>query len=113
LDTLLAYNRRMSSPNTPRVFDWDKAARLIREKKPSHAGAGLEDDWEWTGGDIYRDGEPITDSYTYLFSTWAIPELEMDDELIECWVYHSDKPEWNQDTKWPESALKILRGENE
>lgn len=33
------------------VFDWDKAARIIRERKPSTAAAGLSGDWEYTGGD--------------------------------------------------------------
>jgi hypothetical protein len=29
-----------------KVFDWNKAARLIKEHKPVYAGAGLRDDWE-------------------------------------------------------------------
>ena len=37
------------------VFDWHKAAEIIRDKKPSEAEAGLSQDWEWTGGVIYRD----------------------------------------------------------
>ena len=91
-----------------KVFDWDKAAQLIRERKPNVAGAGLRGDWEWTGGVIYRDGQPVLDSYTYLYSAWATPELELDGELIECWREPTEQLGWGSDTKWPESALRIL-----
>lgn len=90
-----------------RVFDWDKAAQLIKERQPKEAGAGLSGDWEWTGGCIYRNGEPVTEEYTYLASTWAVPELNLDGELIDCWQYETDT-KFNEHTKWPKSALKIL-----
>jgi hypothetical protein len=100
----------MASGARSRVFDWDKAAELIRERKPKQAGAGLSGDWEWTGGTIFADGQPVTDSYTFLSSLWATPELELDGESIDCWKYR-DETSWDSETKWPESALKILRGE--
>lgn len=90
-----------------KVFDWDKAARIIAERNPERAAAGLRGDWEYTGGVIYEDGNPVFDDYTYLASTWATPELEIDDAIIECYVMEYDT-EWDSDTKWPESALKIL-----
>lgn len=90
------------------VFDWDKAAALIAERKPREAGAGLSGDWEYTGGQIYADGKPITDEYTYLASTWAPPELSLDGEMVECWKWAAETPDWNSDTKWPESARAIL-----
>ena len=90
------------------VFDWDKAARLIKERKPECASAGLRNDWEWTGGTIYEDGQPVMDDYTYLSSTWAVPELNMDGEIVECFRMEHEVPEWNSDTKWPKSALDIL-----
>lgn len=90
------------------VFDWEKAARIIKERKPEYAAAGLRSDWEWTGGVIYEDGKPIKDSYTYLSSTWAVPELEVDDDIIECYRMQSDTPGWGSGTKWPKEALKIL-----
>lgn len=93
------------------VFDWDKAARLIRERKPEKAGAGLRSDWEHTGGDIFVNGEPVTDSYTYLASNWAAPEIDMDGEVVPCFVLVDDSPGWDEKTKWPASALAILRGE--
>ena len=95
------------------VFDWEKAAQIIKERKPTFADAGLRDDWEYTGGSIYADGEPIKDSYTFLASTWAVPELCIDGEVISCYRMKSETPGWNSDTKWPESALEILRGERE
>lgn len=90
------------------VFDWDKAARLIRERKPKCASAGLRSDWEYTGGTIYEDGKPVMDDYTYLASTWAVPELNMDGAIVECYRMKHEVPYWNSDTKWPQSALDIL-----
>lgn len=83
------------------VFDWDKAAKLIAERAPAEAGAGLRGDWEWTGGTIWRDGAPVFDEYTYLASLWATPELSLDGEVVECWRYAEDSPGWDSDTKWP------------
>ena len=95
--------------NTMRVFDWDKAAELIRDRKPQYAAAGLLEDWEWTGGVIYEDGKIVTTSYTYLASTWATPELYIDGEAIPCWVWETET-KYNSDTKWPKSARDILYG---
>ena len=74
------------------VFDWNKAAHLIRENKANSASAGLRDDWEYTGGDILENGKPVSkdDTYTYLASTWATPELQMDGELIDCFKMQSE-----------------------
>lgn len=91
-----------------RVFDWDRDASLIAEKKPVEASAGLSGDWSYTGGDIWRDGSPVLDSYTYLSSNWAEPELDMDGDVIGCWKYADETPGWDSDTKWPASALAIV-----
>ncbi len=96
---------------TMRVFDWNKAAEIIKEKKPVLARAGLGEDWEWTGGDIYVEGKIVTDSYTFLASNWAIPELEIDGEIIPCWIWENET-EWNSDTKWPQSAIDIVNKED-
>lgn len=94
----------------PMVFDWDKAAQLIKDRNAKNASAGLSNDWEWTGGDIYRDGAIVSrdDTYTYLSSTWATPEIEIDGELIDCFKMKGKTPGWDYDTYWPESARKIL-----
>jgi hypothetical protein len=102
-----------NSGNPLMVFDWDKAAQLIKDQQPAEAGAGLRSDWEWTGGTIFAKGEPVTDSYTYLTSTWAVPELSLDDVVVECYRLKSEAPGWDSATKWPESALRILKGDTE
>jgi hypothetical protein len=91
----------------PKVFDWLKAAKILKERKPKEAYAGLSRDLEWTAGCIYRKGKPITDESTYLRSTWATPVLVIGNEEIPCFVDESST-QWNEETKWPEEALKIL-----
>ncbi len=109
MDTMRAFAMgEANRGNEMMVFDWEKAARLIAERKPGIAGAGLEFDWDYTGGEIYRDGRPIKDEYTYLASTWATPQLDLDGDLIPCFRMASEVPDWNSDTKWPETALAIL-----
>lgn len=111
MDTLSAFAMGQANRGkTPKVFDWDRAAQLIKERGAESASAGLANDWESTGGPILRDGKPVDadDTYTYLASTWATPVLSIDGEHVDCWV-HTDK--WDSSTYWPESALKILAGE--
>lgn len=110
MDSFSAFARGEASRDKPlMVFDWHKAAKLIKENKPKTASAGLESDWEWTGGEIYSNGEIIMSDYTYLSSTWATPQLDMDGEITPCWLYQNDCPEnWDSGTKWPESAQQIL-----
>ena len=111
MDTMTAF--AMGEANMGRemkVFDWDKAARIIKEKQPKTAHAGLAEDWEYTGGKIYEDGKIIKDDYTYLASTWATPVLILEyEEEIECYVMQS-KTKYRHDTKWPKSAIDILKG---
>ena len=95
--------------NEMKVFDWDKAARLIVERRPKVVEAGLSEDWEYTGGTIYENGEPNKKSYTYLASTWATPEIELDGESFDCYITES-KTKWDAHTRWPSSALAILKG---
>ena len=92
------------------VFDWDKAAQIIRDTGASYACAGLRGDWEYTGGTIYEDGQPDTGDYTFLASTWAVPELDIDGDVIPCYRMASEVPGWDARTKWPRSALDILEG---
>lgn len=93
-----------------KTFDWNKAAQIIRDKKPNTAEAGLSGDWGYTGGKIYEADQAVTDSYTYLSSNWATPELQIDGETIDCWLYEDDSDEWDSGTTWPQSALDILKG---
>ena len=92
------------------VFDWDKAAALIRAANAQQAEAGLSGDWEWTGGKILSGGKPVPaeETYAYLASTWAVPELLIDGCIVECFKMASAAPGWDAKTYWPESALVIL-----
>lgn len=47
MDTMRAFAMgEANRGNEMMVFDWEKAARLIAERKPGIAGAGLEFDWD-------------------------------------------------------------------
>ena len=109
MDTLSAF--AMGYANRDKelmVFDWDKAAWLILESGCHVAEAGLRGDWEWTGGIIYDDGI-VTNDYTYLASTWATPIIMLDDDEIECYRMKHEVPEWDSATKWPKSAMEIIK----
>ncbi len=93
-----------------KVFDWDKAAQILRDEGYQNAEAGLQSDLEWTGGAILTNGRPNFESYTYLASVWATPVLIVNGEEIECWRFEEDSPKWDSSTKWPDSALFIFRG---
>ena len=96
-----------------KVFDWNKAAQIIKERNPEKALAGLAEDWFWTGGTIWENGHFSTEWKPYLKSYWATPVivLEIGDarEEIECWIPETET-EWDEHTHWPESARKILEG---
>lgn len=113
MDTMMAFAMgRANRGKDLMVFDWDKAARIIKERGATSASAGLSGDWGYTGGEIFSDGKPNTEDYTYLASTWATPELNVDGDIIGCFIMESEVPEeWGtgySDVKWPESALAIL-----
>lgn len=109
MDRMSAFARGQANRNKElMVFDWDKAAQIIKDRGAQAAGAGLSGDWECTGGKILTDGKPNTKSYTYLASTWATPELEIEGEMIDCFRMQSETPGWDSATKWPDSALAIL-----
>lgn len=90
------------------VFDWIKAAQLIKDRKPKHVSAGLQGDWEWTGGTIFEGGKPVLDDCTYLSSNHAAPEIDLDGDRFPCYVMQSEQPGYGSDTKWPQEALEIL-----
>ncbi len=46
-----------------KVFDWDKAAKIIKELQPKKASAGLAEDWDCTSMDIFVDGKVVKDEY--------------------------------------------------
>lgn len=96
----------------PKVFDWHKAADLIREHKPRKVYAGLQGDWGCTCGLIFSEGKSLPCRETsYLRSNWALPLIELDGKQFECWVLDTPRtnPEgWEAQTFWPPSALARL-----
>lgn len=111
MDTISAFARGMANRGKEEmVFDWDKAARLIVDRAAKSASAGLQGDWEYTGGLIFTNGTPVPEdeAYVFLASTWATPELEIDGETFECYRMESETPGWDAKTYWPESAVAIL-----
>lgn len=111
MDTMNAFTRgEANRGREPMVFDWDRAAEIIKERGAIKASAGLSEDWEWTGGTILENGVPVPadETYTYLSSTWATPELCVDGETMECYKMQSDMPGWDSSTYWPDSAKAKL-----
>jgi hypothetical protein len=111
MDTMLAFARGEANKDREQmVFDWIKAANIIKERKPESASAGLAGDWDYTGGTIWEDGKPVDREYsgTYLSSNWATPELEIDGYRTDCYKMQSEVPEWGSSTFWPDEALKII-----
>lgn len=109
MDTLLAF--RMGELNRGKermVFDWDKAAKLIVEKRPEIAVAGLDQDLEYTADVIFDQRNIMTDARPYLASTWATPVLILDDVSYDCYKMESEVPEWDEHTVWPDSAKDIM-----
>jgi hypothetical protein len=110
------------TPARTRVFDWEKAARLIVFFWPQEATAGMYDErdeavWRCTSGPIWLDCAPATVDQMhgmYLASIWATPILVMTDHdwdtdlQVECWVWQDEYPEWDAMTRWPDRALAII-----
>lgn len=95
-----------------RVFDWDEAARFIRDIRPRTAMQGLAEDWLHTRSHIYSalDG-PIMGGQRKVRSTWATPVLVVIGkgmkEVIPCFKYQEAHTNCNED--WPKGAIDILR----
>lgn len=90
---------------------WYKDGIDLKEHPDLVAEAGLQGDWAYTGGEIFRDGEPDMDSYTYLSSNWAAPTLILswdgqEQEEMECIAI--DGHRFDEKSKWDETSLAIL-----
>lgn len=114
MNTLDAFAKGEANRGKERmVFDWNKAAKIIKEAFADDneiaCGAGLRGDWVGTGGAIFMSGKPVDkdNTYTFLASTWATPELKVDGVSVDCYIMESET-EWDEETYWPESALEIL-----
>jgi hypothetical protein len=95
-----------------KVFDWIKAATLIRSTRPRIAEAGLSGNWGVTCTTICRRGEIERNHDGHLASHWATPTILLIDDhghqtWIDCYVMSSET-EWNESTRWPAEALAEL-----
>jgi hypothetical protein len=108
MDTMAAFAMGQMNQGKPQmVFDWKKAAEIIRDEKPESVEAGLAGDWGYTGGVIFADGKIVEDEYTYLASNWARPQILIDGMYRDCFVMESET-EWDESTKWPDEAKAVL-----
>lgn len=111
----LLVSRRPASDG-PKVFDWDKAALNIKQHLAKYpqltAEAGLQGDWDYTGGVIFEEGHPVDDSYTYLASNWATPTLILftgEEEILEIPCFTQDKnTRFHEGSKWDDKSLAVL-----
>ena len=110
MNTLVAFYANESTPDgNEKGFDWIKAAKIIKERKPFIAYAGLREDLEWTIGLIWHNYKVVNNSDAYLASRWATPVLIIDDEEIECYkkISMKDLKKYSR-PKWPKDALAIV-----
>jgi hypothetical protein len=91
------------------VFDWEKAARVIVERRATAAAAYLGNDYRATWRPILSEGRPADTEFIWLASAWGIPTLEINGETaVPCWRW-TDETSWDGSTYWPAAALAILR----
>ena len=107
---------KRSNSKVFKTFDWDKCAEIIREKLKEFpnlvAETGLQRDWDYTGGVIFKDSKPVSKTYTYLSSNWAIPTLIISNdgeelEEIECFT-EDVNTRFDSGSKWDAESLAIL-----
>lgn len=112
----LGLQAKAAMGNPHKAFDWDKAAEIIKDRFSQHpdlvAEAGLQRDFDHTGGVIFCDGEPTNKNYTYLSSNWAIPTLILswdgqEQEEIECFSLE-DNSRFDENSKWDDQSISIL-----
>lgn len=112
----LGIQARLAKDKPVMVFDFDKAAQIIKDRLKEHpnliADAGLQRDFNNTCGTIFENGKPQTDGGCYLASNWAIPTLILswdgeEMEEIECYVLLKDS-RFNANSDWDEESLEIL-----
>lgn len=90
------------------AFDWEKAAKLIKKRKPFVAFAMLEDSWDKSKRKIYQGGFPVYEDGT-VHSAKLKPMIIMDnDQPVPCFKMEY---ETNGMQVWPQKALQILEEE--
>jgi hypothetical protein len=96
------------------IFDWNKAARILRERKPSMATAYIGGMREHTEVSIWVNHGPLLGCNAFLLSHDICgyqPRLDCGaDYATDCAIKINDTDDWGPDTWWPESAIDILKG---
>jgi len=119
-DQIDNHNDKNEKSKSVKVFDWIKAARLIKEYHIQNASIGFDHSMEKTFT-ILKNGNPVkyNDDTIPLFDE-AKPILIDDDrrEIMDCFfvIYNSDninKPSFDSDKmtislRWPKEALNII-----
>lgn len=96
MDTMKAYAKcqvAKANNNPLKELDWESLMAFVEESEDliESIYAGLEEDWEWTGDEVYyHECGWIDDNMAYTESIWAtpiafihyLPEVD-DDKLID------------------------------
>ena len=115
-DGFMGTEAKKASGSKQMYFDWNKAASLIKEYLVNYpelnAEAGLQGDWAYTGGNIFKDRKPNNEDTTYLSSNWAIPTLIIENngvEIAELACFTADNVNnYTASSQWDEESLTIL-----
>ena len=99
-----------------KVFDWEKAAKIIRNLNPDVCvSAGIRGN-DGTIDSIFENGKPVTDGIAYLESWCGTPVLIIVDDHydveIPCYIFKNEcEYDWDGQTLWPQMALDILNSD--
>ncbi len=71
-----------------RYFDYNKAAKILKQHGRKWAIGGLVGDWRSSSGRISlaEDGE-VSGALPWGESNWALPAIKIDERYIPCWSY--------------------------
>ena len=81
-------------------LDWEHAKRICEKYPGCTISAGLDEDWDCTGGVIFDGKNYVTSDYVFVSSFWATPvvKVELPDKTltIDCYMRGDDEnmPKW-------------------
>lgn len=106
------YGAARGTASKKKYMDWQKVKQIIQEHPNSTIYAGLQEDWGYTSGLIYKNGQYYDGGGFYGCSTWATPILDVDGEEIECWT-HKKTEEGSGMPKWWGEGQEVHDGYDE
>ena len=96
-----------------KYMDWEKAKHIVKNNPKAKIYAGLQEDWGYTSGLIYDNGEYYDGGMCfYGCSYWATPILMVDGREVPCWTNESDVPSDKVPEWWGDGA-KLHRWDDE